>query len=91
MPAEGWVRLQRFYYPGWRAATSNSAIQLQVRPSIPEGLLEVKTGPGRHEIVLDLATSMAEWIGRGISGFSVVLFALFARRIFRHRDAVPAC
>lgn len=83
MPAEGWVKLQHFYYPGWRAVTGSPASPLPVRPSMPEGLLEVKAGQGNHEVVLELATSIEEWIGRGISGISVVLFALFACRSLR--------
>lgn len=85
MPAEGWVKMPHFYYPGWRAASGNPASQLPVRPSVPEGLLEVKTASGRHEIALELVTSPAEWIGWGISGLSIALLGLFARRTFRQQ------
>jgi hypothetical protein len=87
MPAAGWVKLHHFYYPGWRAVTSEAATELPVRPSIPEGLIEVKAGPGSQTIVLELATSMAEWAGWGISGFSIGLLGLFAGRAFRKQGA----
>lgn len=83
MPAAGWVKLPHFYYPGWRAVTIVPATQLTIRPSVPEGLLEIKIGPGRQEVVLELATSMAEWMGWGISGFSIGLLGVFAGRAFR--------
>lgn len=86
MPAEGWVKLQHFYYPGWRVVTSESATQLPVRPSIPEGLLEVKIELGTHEIVLELVASRAEWIGWVISGLSMGLIGLLASRTFRRKD-----
>jgi hypothetical protein len=85
MPSAGWVKLQHFYYPGWRAVTGESATQLPVRPSKAEGLLEMKAGPGRQTIVLELVPSKAEWIGRGISGFSIGLLGLLAGRAFRRR------
>ena len=83
MPAEGWVKLPHFYYPGWRAVTGEPATQLPVRPSTPEGLIEVNAGPGRQEILLELVTSGAERIGYGISGFSIALLGVFAFRAFR--------
>ncbi len=85
-PAEGWVKLPHFYYPGWRAMTGSPATQLPLRPSVQEGLLEVSVKPGRHEIVLELVTSMAEWIGWAISGVSVVLLGLLTFRAFRRRE-----
>lgn len=85
-PAEGWVKLPHFYYPGWRAMTGSPATQLPLRPSVQEGLLEVSVKPGRHEIVLELVTSMAEWIGWAISGVSLVLLGLLTFRAFRRRD-----
>jgi hypothetical protein len=83
MPAEGWVKLPHFYYPGWRAVASDAAAVLPLRPSIPEGLLEVKAGAGSQTIMLELVASKEEWIGRGISAFSILLFCLFAGRVFR--------
>lgn len=83
MSAEGWVKLPHFYYPGWRAVTGEPATQLPVRPSTPEGLIEVNAGPGRQEILLELVTSRAERIGYGISGFSIALLGVFAFRVFR--------
>lgn len=83
MPAEGWVKLPHFYYPGWRAVTGEPTTQLPVRPSTPEGLIEVNAGPGRQEILLELVTSKAERVGYGISGFSIALLGVFAFRAFR--------
>jgi len=85
MPAEGWVKLPHFYYPEWRAVTGEPAIRLPIRPSAPEGLLEVKTAAGRHKIVLELVPSLAERVGWGISGLSVGLLGLFAGRAFRRK------
>ncbi len=82
MPAAGWVKLPHFYYPGWRAVTVASATPLPIRPSA-EGLLEVKTAAGRQKIVLELETGIAEWMGWGISGFSIGLLGLFAGRALR--------
>lgn len=85
IPVAGWVKLPHFYYPGWRATVGDPVTQLPIRPSIPEGLIEVKIEPGRHEIVLELMTSMAEKIGWAISGFSVFVFGWFAFRLFRRQ------
>lgn len=85
MPAEGWVKLPHFYYPGWRAVTGEAATALPVRPSTPEGLLEVKAGRDSQTVVLELVASTAEWIGWGISAFSIGLFGLLAVRVFRKR------
>lgn len=86
IPAEGWVKLPHFYYPGWRAMTGSPATQLPLRPLVQEGLLEVSVKPGRHEIVLELMTSRAEWIGWAISSVSVVLLGLLTFLAFRRRE-----
>lgn len=83
MPAEGWVKLPHFYYPGWRAVAGEATSALPVRPSTPEGLIEVKAGRGSQTIVLELVAAKEEWIGRGVSAFSILLFGLFAGRVFR--------
>jgi hypothetical protein len=87
MPAEGWVKLPHFYYPGWRAVDSEAATELPVRPSIPKGLIEVKAGPGSQTIVLELVASKEEWVGRGISVFSIGLFGVFVFRAFRKQES----
>lgn len=75
MNAEGWIRLPHFYYPGWRATAGESAPPLPVRPSSPEGLLEVRIGSGGHRIFLELIPGTAErmgWIVSGLSGLILI-------------------
>ena len=86
MPAEGWVKVPHFYYPGWRAVTVESGARLAVRPSIPEGLLEINARAGRHEIIIELVTSMTEWAGWAISGSSIGLLGFIAYRTFRRKN-----
>lgn len=72
-PADGWVMLNQFYYPTWRASFSGRKEPLTLRTAMPEGLLEVKVPSGDRKILVEIPTSFAERLGQWTS----ILCALF--------------
>ena len=70
------VMINQFYYPAWRGFDENQAIQ--VGAQTPEGLLEVNVPPGLQRIRLEIPVSLAERIGRWISGLCVLLSVALA-------------
>lgn len=90
LTTKSWVRLPHFYYPEWRATTSESTTPLPVRPSNPEGLLEVHVKAGEHRVSLELIPSKAERIGWIISGLSGLIFlGLCAYRLYQRAPLKP--
>jgi hypothetical protein len=85
-PKEGWIKLPQFYYPGWRASIEQSSATLPLRPSNPEGLIEIKVDRGKHEIVLELVPGIAEQMGWLTSCFSLGILTLSMLGASRRRS-----
>jgi hypothetical protein len=66
-PTGGWVMVNQFYYPAWRAVTTSSNTPLEARAALPEGLLEVQVPPGRQQIRVEIPVGRAERVGLWIS------------------------
>jgi hypothetical protein len=66
--AGGWIMVNQFYYPTWVAKLKDTAASLQVRPAMPEGLLQAYVPAGVQSIRVEIRASMAEHVG---SWFSV--------------------
>ena len=60
--------VNQFYYPTWVAKLKDTAASLQVRPAMPEGLLQAYVPAGVQSIRVEIPASMAEHVG---SWFSV--------------------
>lgn len=59
------LQLSRFFIPGWEAMTGLQP--LAVRPTEPDGLLELELPPRRHQLRLVLRREWPEKTGLGIS------------------------
>jgi hypothetical protein len=77
--------LLQLYYPGWVARLYDGSKRLEVRPSRPDGLLEVKVPPGTHRVLIDRESLPEERAGQMISGASLAGLAGFVlwRRLRR--------
>ncbi len=87
-----WITIEHLYYPGWVAQLSNEIESglLEVRPSTPEGLLQILVPPGQHDIRLTLEASKEERLGGAISLASlVVLLGLFYREWRSSKSQLP--
>ena len=78
----GWVMINQFYYPSWRAELPGQTIPLETRTALPEGLLEVKVPAGVQEIQVRIPVSRLEQIGRWLSALCTLLCIMLAL----HRD-----
>jgi hypothetical protein len=65
------VELLQLYYPGWVARLDDGPIRLEVGPSSPDGLIEVKVPPGTHRIRIGRESLPEERAGQAISGVSL--------------------
>ena len=72
------VGVLQLYYPGWVARLDDGSMRLDVSPSSPDGLLEVKVPPGTHRILIDREPLPEERAGQVISGASLAGLAGFA-------------
>lgn len=72
----GWMMVDQFYYPAWKATAVSGVNPLPLRTALPQGLVEVQVPPGRQEISLQIPVSFAEHLGRWISALSVALCLL---------------
>jgi hypothetical protein len=79
-PNGGWVEVNQFYYPAWRAEAVGTSLPLETRAALPEGLVEVQVPPGRQKIHLQIPVQPAERAGRSISLASLLLFGFLATR-----------
>lgn len=79
------LELLQLYYPGWVARLDDGSTRLEVGPSSPDGLLEVKVPPGTHRILIDRESLPEERAGQVISGVSLAGLAGFVlwRRLRR--------
>jgi hypothetical protein len=71
------VDVLQLYYPGWVARLDDGSTRLEVSPSSPDGLLEVKVPPGTHRILIDRESLPEERAGQVISGVSLAGLAGF--------------
>jgi hypothetical protein len=69
----GWVMINQFYYPEWRAQVDGDARPLPIKPALRQGLLEVQVPPGTQKIRLDIPVGFAERLGRWVSALCVLL------------------
>jgi 6-pyruvoyl-tetrahydropterin synthase related domain len=91
-PEGGWVMVNQFYYPAWKARIAGQPTSIRVRPSIPEGLVQLLVPPGVQRVLLDIPVGFAERAGYWISVLCLLLCGYFvfrsdARRFGRnHRE-----
>lgn len=71
-----WLTVRQFYYPGWTAMLTKTSEQLEVRPSVGEGLLQIRIPSGKHQIRLVLEALPQERIGQGFTLVSAVITLL---------------
>jgi hypothetical protein len=71
--AGGWVMVNQFYYPAWKAELIGQATAVEVRTAMPEGLLEVHVPAGVQETRVEIPVSRAEHIGRWLSVLCTLL------------------
>lgn len=71
--AGGWVMVNQFYYPAWKAELIGQTAPLEVRTAMPEGLLEVLVPAGVQEIRVDIPVSQSEHMGRWLSTLCILL------------------
>ncbi|MDO8347229.1 MAG: YfhO family protein [Rugosibacter sp.] len=90
MPAAGWARVPHFYYPEWRASLAPGGVPLPIRPAAEDGLIEIQLEAGRRNIVLTLEPSLAEKLGWGLSGFSVLVLGFLLLRLRRSNESAGA-
>lgn len=77
---ETWITVSQLYYPGWTAHLKDHSSNLLVRPSTPEGLIQILAPAGIHEISLTLETSINERMGQVISLMSILILLVWAYR-----------
>jgi len=83
----GSIVINQFYYAPWRAALVDNSKSIDVKATLPEGLMEVQVPPGSKRVRLDIPTGSAEHIGRWISGVCVFLSAVLTWSL--RRDGIP--
>ena len=74
------VGLLQLYYPGWVARLDGGTARLEVRPSRPDGLLEVQVPPGAHRVLIKRESLPEERTGEAVSGVSLALLGVLAIR-----------
>jgi len=87
----GWVMINQFYYPAWKAELVDQAKPTLIRTALPEGLLEVEAPPGTQRIRVEIPVSFIEHLGRWISASCVFLCMILSLdRILAQRFCSPA-
>jgi len=76
-PTGGWVMINQFYYPTWKAELTGQAQPAMVRSAMPEGLLEVLAPPGRQDIRVQIPVGFMEYLGRWLSVLSILSALIF--------------
>ncbi len=72
------VVVGQFLYPGWRARIVGEACCLPLRPSHPDGLIELRLAPGDHQVELRLGRQRGERLGALVSALSLLVTAALA-------------
>jgi hypothetical protein len=75
---EARIKLHQYFYPGWVARLDGGSTRLDVRPSSPDGLLELAVPPGTHRVRIVREALPEERAGQIISGAALVGLAVFA-------------
>ena len=84
-PQPDMLKVSQFYFPGWHATTTDSP--LDVKPSIPGGLVSIAVPSGAHRVVLKRILTRPEKIGMGLSAATVlVLLGLAMRGLAKSRN-----
>jgi hypothetical protein len=83
----GLLTVGQFYFPNWRAEAKGGT-QLSIRPSNPEGLVQIDLPPGTYQVKLRLKPLPQEWIGGSLS--LAGLFLLIGLAIIFHRTTTSA-
>jgi hypothetical protein len=82
----GSLIVNQFYYPTWKAQLLPEGTPLPVGRALPQGLLEVRVPPGRHEVLLELPRGRDEQIGSWMSATGILIcIALFIAGARRER------
>ncbi len=84
------IGVLQLYYPGWVAELEGGSTQLEVKPSSPDGLLEVQVPSGVHRVLIRRESLPQERAGQIISGVSLAILALLAGFSFWPRRRRPA-
>lgn len=66
------INLSQFYFPGWGARLDNIQ-SLEVRPSLPGGLVSVTVPAGKHSVSVQLGRKAPELLGQVVSGLSLLI------------------
>ena len=69
----GSLIVNQLYYPKWEAQLLPEGTRLFVEPALPEGLIEVRVPPGRHEVQLELPRGPDERIGGWMSAAGALI------------------
>ena len=77
------LRVSQFYFPGWHATTADAP--LDVKPSIPGGLVSIAVPSGTHRVVLRRIHTFPEQIGIGVSAGTVLVLLGLAMRAYLKR------
>jgi hypothetical protein len=81
------IKLHQYYYPGWVARLDGGTTRLEVRPSRPDGLLEVQVPPGTHRVRIEREALLEERAGQILSGVSLAMLA--GSVLWRRRPRLP--
>jgi hypothetical protein len=82
----GRVMISQFYFPSWKATVNGSSGFSTVEAKLPEGLLVLEVPPGDQVVSLAIPTSQSEYLGRWISGLSVVFSLVIAWKLRPQSD-----
>ncbi len=85
----GWLIVNQFYYPMW-TAISGSGQTLQLKPVLPEGLIEIQVPPGHQDIRLEIPEEPVERAGRWISAGCMLLCAVLVGWRKPGENLIPA-
>jgi len=69
----GFVMVNQFYYPEWKAQVIGEARPLAIEAALPQGLLAVQVPPGDEKVVIEIPVSRAEHVGRWLSSLSLLV------------------
>jgi 6-pyruvoyl-tetrahydropterin synthase-like protein len=75
----GMVLIRQFSYPLWRAYSISAGSSMDLKPAMPQGLLELQVPPGTQDIRIDLPVGWAERAGWVISFLSMAFCLLLVR------------